>query len=40
VRIIVRGDSGFCRENLMRWCEENRLHFVLGLAKNVRLSTL
>ena len=40
VRIIVRGDSGFCRENLMRWCEENRLHFVLGLAKNVRLSRI
>jgi Transposase DDE domain group 1 len=40
VRIIVRGDSGFCRENLMRWCEENRVHFVLGLAKNVRLSRI
>ena len=37
VRIIVRGDSGFCRENLMRWCENNRVDYVLGLAKNARL---
>jgi hypothetical protein len=37
VRIIVRGDSGFCRENVMQWCEENDVHFVLGLAKNARL---
>jgi hypothetical protein len=37
VRIIVRGDSGFCRENLMSWCETNRVDFVLGLAKNARL---
>ena len=40
VRIIVRADSGFCRENLMCWCEENRVHFVLGLAKNARLSRI
>ena len=37
VRIIVRGDSGFCREELMAWCEANQVHFVLGLAKNERL---
>jgi hypothetical protein len=37
VRIIVRGDSGFCREPLMRWCEANRVHYVFGLAKNARL---
>jgi hypothetical protein len=40
VRIIVRGDSGFCRENLMRWCEENHVDYVLGLAKNVRLQRI
>ena len=40
VRIIVRGDSGFCRENLMRWCEENHVHFLLGFAKNARLSRI
>ena len=37
VRIIVRGDSGFCREELMAWCEANRVDYVLGLAKNERL---
>jgi len=38
VRIVVRADSGFCRENLMRWCEQNDVDYVLGLAKNERLS--
>ena len=37
VKIVVRGDSGFCREPLMRWCEENHVDYVLGLAKNRRL---
>jgi hypothetical protein len=37
VRIIVRGDSGFCREELMAWCEEQKVDYVLGLAKNQRL---
>ena len=37
VQIIVRGDSGFCREELMAWCESNALDYVLGLAKNPRL---
>src|SRR5208282_1249503 len=37
VRIIVRGDSGFCREALMAWCEANQVDYVLGLAKNERL---
>jgi hypothetical protein len=40
VRIIVRGDSGFCREPLMRWCAENGVDFVLGLAKNARLTRI
>jgi Transposase DDE domain group 1 len=40
VRIIVRGDSGFCRENLMCWCEENHVDYVLGLAKNARLQRI
>lgn len=39
VRIIVRGDSGFCREEIMRYCEQNeRMDYVLGLAKNSRLN--
>jgi hypothetical protein len=37
VRIVLRGDSGFCREEIMKWCEASRVHFVLGLPKNKRL---
>ena len=37
VSIVLRGDSGFCREHLMRWCESNGVHFLFGLAKNARL---
>ena len=37
VRILLRADSGFAREALMRWCEENRVDFLFGLAKNERL---
>jgi hypothetical protein len=36
-RIIVRADSGFCREEIMAWCEENDVLYVLGLARNSRL---
>jgi len=37
VQIIVRGDSGFCREELMKWCETNEVDYVIGLARNQRL---
>jgi hypothetical protein len=37
VSIVLRADSGFCREYLMRWCEGNDVHFLFGLAKNRRL---
>jgi hypothetical protein len=37
VKIWLRGDSGFCREAIMAWCEGNGVEFVLGLAQNVRL---
>jgi len=37
VRILVRADSGFCREELMVWCEAEGVDYVLGLAKNERL---
>jgi hypothetical protein len=37
VRIVVRGDSGFCREHLMRWCEDHGVDYLFGLAKNKRL---
>jgi hypothetical protein len=36
-RIILRGDSGFCREELMAWCETHQVHYVFGLARNPRL---
>ena len=37
VEIWLRADSGFCREELMAWCEANGVHFVIGLARNARL---
>jgi Transposase DDE domain group 1 len=37
VKVIVRADSGFCRDDLMSWCEANEIDYVLGLAKNERL---
>lgn len=40
VQIIVRADSGFCREGLQLWCERNQVDFVLGLARNPALRRL
>lgn len=37
VRIILRGDSGFCREPIMAWCEEHSVDYLFGLARNARL---
>ncbi len=37
VRMVVRGDSGFCREELLSWCEAEGVDYLLGLAKNERL---
>ena len=37
VKIVLRADSGFCRENLMVWCENHRIDYVFGLARNQRL---
>ena len=37
VRIILRGDSGFAREELMAWCEANGVDYIFGLAQNARL---
>ena len=37
VHVILRADSGFCREELMSWCEQNCVDYVFGLAKNTRL---
>lgn len=40
VQIVIRGDSGFCREKIMSWCEANQVDFVLGMAKNARLTRI
>lgn len=37
VHFIVRGDAGFCRDDLMSWCEAHDVGFILGLATNSRL---
>ena len=39
---MLRGDSGFCREELMAWCErdENRVDYLFGLARNQRLTRI
>jgi len=37
VKIILRADSGFCREELMAWCEVQHVEYVFGLARNERL---
>lgn len=40
VRIIFRGDSGFCRPLLLSWCERHHVHYVVSMAKNARLLAL
>jgi hypothetical protein len=37
VRILLRADSGFAREELMAWCEANGVQFLFGLQQNERL---
>jgi len=37
VRVLLRADSGFCRETLMRWCELHRVDYLFGLARSNRL---
>jgi hypothetical protein len=39
-QIIMRGDSGFCRDPILSWCEDNDVSYVVGLAKNGCLSRL
>lgn len=34
IRIIIRADSGFCRDALLSWCEQNGVYYVIGLARN------
>lgn len=40
VKIIVRGDGGFCRWRMLRWCDQHDVHYIVGLAKNDRLLAL
>lgn len=37
VKIIFRGDSGFCRWKMLRWCDRHNVFYLVGLAKNSRL---
>ena len=39
-RIVLRADSGFCREELMGWCEANQVDYLFGLARNQRLQRI
>jgi len=40
VQITIRGDSGFCRWRLMRWCDHNGIWYIFGLARNAVLERL
>ena len=40
VAITIRADSGFCRDEVMTWCEEHRVDYVVGLARNARLERM
>jgi hypothetical protein len=40
VQIILRGDSGFCRWRMLRWCDNHRVGYIVGLAKNKRINAL
>lgn len=37
VRIVFRGDSGFCRQRIINYCERAGVHYIIGLARNARL---
>jgi Transposase DDE domain group 1 len=37
IKILLRADSGFARDELMAWCEANGVDYVFGLARNERL---
>ena len=37
VRVVLRADSGFCRQRILNWCERSGVHYIVGLARNARL---
>ncbi len=40
VKIIFRGDSGFCRHKMLTWCERHNVGYIVGIARNKRLNTV
>jgi len=40
VKIVFRGDSGFCRWKMLRWCERHEVKYIVGLARNTRLQAM
>jgi hypothetical protein len=40
VRIVFRGDSGFCRQRIINWCERSDVHYIVGLARNPKLEAM
>jgi len=40
VKITLRGDSGFCRDDLMDWCEQHQVDYAFGMARNKRLEAI
>ena len=38
VKIIFRGDSGFCRWKMLAWCERHRVDYIVGIAGNNQLN--
>lgn len=40
VRIVFRGDGGFCRWKMLRWCDNHNVGYIVGLAKNSRINAL
>jgi hypothetical protein len=40
VEVILRGDSGFCSDELLTWCEQNKVDYVVGMARNQRVEGL
>jgi len=40
VKLVIRGDSGFCRWKLLSWCERHQVDYIIGLARNARLEKL
>lgn len=40
VRIVFRGDSGFCRQRILNYCERAGVHYIVGLARNARLQAI